>query len=141
MAARHSKNAMADELVAAAEAVREHAYAPYSHFKVGAALRGASGQIFIGCNVENASFGLTLCAERLAVAAAVAAGEREFAAIAVVAGGRVVVPPCGMCRQALAEFAGSELPIILSTPGKSRAKRKTTTLGQLMPLRFDHRHL
>jgi cytidine deaminase len=89
---------------------RQKAYAPYSNFAVGAALRTKSGRVFCGCNVENLSFGLTICAERAAVFAAVAAGEREFEAIAIVADSIQPVTPCGACRQVLAEFAPS-LPV------------------------------
>lgn len=93
------------ELLECAGAARLRAYAPYSKFAVGAALLSKSGGVFTGCNVENISFGLTCCAERNAVFAAVAAGEREFAAIAVVADSKTPVTPCGACRQVLAEFA------------------------------------
>ena len=99
-----------DELIPQARAVRESAYAPYSRFAVGAALRAVDGRIFAGCNVENLSFGLTICAERAALFGAVAAGCREFTALAVVADSRDPVTPCGACRQVLAEFSPA-LPI------------------------------
>ncbi len=124
----------ADVLVAAARAARGHAYAPYSGFDVGAAVLGRSGRVYAGCNVENASFGLTLCAERVAVANAIAAGERKLLGLAVVAGGRSPVAPCGMCLQTLAEFGGTGLPVTLSNPDGGR--RKATTLGRLLPTRF-----
>jgi cytidine deaminase len=99
-----------EPLIQNARKVRERAYAPYSKFPVGAALLTADGEIFCGCNVENLSFGLTICAERSAISAAVAAGKREFVAIAVIADSREPVTPCGACRQVLAEFA-HDLPI------------------------------
>ena len=97
-------------LIESARQARECAYAPYSHFKVGAAVRTKSGRVFTGCNVENLSFGLTICAERAAVCAAVSAGEREFEALAVVADSKEPVTPCGACRQVLAEFS-TTLPV------------------------------
>lgn len=96
---------MTDErLFLAAQTVRHQAYAPYSRFSVGAALLASDGRVFTGCNVENISFGLTLCAERSALVAAVAAGCRSFEAIAIVADTDVPISPCGACRQVLAEF-------------------------------------
>jgi cytidine deaminase len=92
-------------LLAIARGVRERAYAPYSRFAVGAALKCASGRVFEGCNVENLSFGLTNCAERTAIFSAIAAGERDFEMIAIVADSKSPVSPCGACRQVLAEFA------------------------------------
>jgi len=107
-----SKNKL--DLVSLAIAARSHAYAPYSHFKVGAALLAENGQVFTGCNVENISFGLTLCAERTALVSAIAAGVSRFSAIAIVADTKTPISPCGACRQVLAEFA-PELEILIST--------------------------
>ena len=126
------------ELTRAAFAVRERAYTPYSHFKVGAALLTRSGRVFTGCNIENASFSPTICAERAALAAAVSAGEREFDAIAIVGSmeGKVnTLPtsPCGVCRQALFEFGGNGLRVILA---KSEEDYQELTLGRLLPLGF-----
>jgi cytidine deaminase len=114
-------------LVAEAMAVRERAYAPYSNFKVGAALLSRDGQVFTGCNVENASYGLSVCAERNAVAAAIAAGCSDFAAMAVVTSADPAASPCGACRQVLAEFG--DFPVILA--GADSARRTTTVLGLL----------
>ncbi|HVE16422.1 MAG TPA: cytidine deaminase [Chthoniobacterales bacterium] len=118
-----------DEWILAAMKVREQAYAPYSNFKVGAALVATDGRIFTGCNVENISFGLTMCAERVALGKAVAEGVREFAAIAIVADTTQPVSPCGACRQVLAEFR-PDLPIILST---LRGVKEEMSLADLLP--------
>lgn len=122
-------------LVAEAQAARLNAYAPYSKYHVGAAVLSASGRIYRGCNVENASYGLTICAERTALAQMVAAGERDLVAIAVVTEGPEPGPPCGLCRQMMAEFASDELPIALATPHGS-SPLSTTTLGELFPRPF-----
>ncbi len=122
-----------EDLLAAARAVRVAAYAPWSGFAVGSAVLTADGRIFTGCNVENRSLGLTLCAERAAVAAAVAAGARELRAVAVVTDGDPPTAPCGSCREVLAEFADDALPIHLE--GRA-GERRTTTLGELLPQRF-----
>jgi len=118
-----------DALVEAARAVRQKAYAPYSRFQVGAALRTRSGRVFSGCNVENLSFGLTVCAERAAVFAAVAAGEKDFEAIAVVADSVQPVTPCGACRQVLVEFS-VDLEICSEN---LQGQRFTSTIGELLP--------
>ncbi len=123
-------------LLRRALAARRHAYAPYSHFAVGAALLTRSGRVFTGCNVENASFGLTLCAERAALAAAVAAGERRLVAVAVVAGGPAAPMPCGACRQALAEFGGPDL-VVLAAAATTLDHPVRRPLKDLLPLPFQ----
>jgi cytidine deaminase len=107
-----------EALIAAAAAVRERAYAPYSRFRVGAAVRAADGTVFTGCNVENASYGLTICAERNALAHAVSAGAQSFSAVAVVTENGVM--PCGACRQVLVEFAPQMTVIVADTRGRRR---------------------
>ena len=131
------------ELIRAAFAVRERAYTPYSHFKVGAALLTRSGRVFTVCNIENASFSPTICAERAALAAAVSAGEREFDAIAIVGSmdGKVntlSTSPCGVCRQALFEFGGPDLIVLMA---KSEDDYIETTLGALLPYGFGPANL
>lgn len=118
-----------ERLVAAARRVREQAYAPYVPVRVGAALLCGSGRIFTGANVQNAALSVGICAERVALFAAVSAGERQFAALAVVSDRPVT--PCGVCRQALAEFA-PDVSLILAWDGG----RETTTLGRLLPRPF-----
>jgi cytidine deaminase len=127
-----------ERLIEAARAARARAYAPYSRFAVGAAIECASGAVFAGCNVENASYGATLCAERNAIAQMVAAGESEPVACAVVAGGTAPISLCGICRQVLLEFA-DDMPIVLVAEGTRShpsSARRITTLATLLPLAF-----
>jgi len=126
-----------NELVGAARVVRENAHAPYSGFKVGAAALAASGWVYTGCNVENASYGLTICAERSAIARAITSGERQIIAIAIVADSPQPSAPCGACRQVLAEFAG-DIPVILEN---LKGKRVVYSLNELMPHRFELKKL
>jgi cytidine deaminase len=109
--------------------VRNHAHVPYSNFAVGAALLTRSGKVFTGCNVENLSYRLTICAEEAAAAAAIAAGERDFVAIAIVADSTEPAMPCGACRQVLAEF-NPDLEVITSTPA---GRSETARLSELLP--------
>ena len=120
----------------AAEGARANAHAPYSGFAVGAALLAADGSVYVGCNVENASYGATLCAERAALAAAVAAGARTLEALAIVSGSPSPIPPCGICRQCLAELAPSLA--IRSHAGDEEAQY---SLAELLPDPFGAGHL
>jgi len=135
---RPAAAAALDALCDEALAMRARAHAPYSHFRVGAALLGESGRVYGGCNVENASYGLCICAERTAVTRAVAEGETRFVAIAVATQTTPPCPPCGMCRQTLAEFAADGLPIALVNPDGARVD---TTLGELLPMTFRRNFL
>ena len=128
---------MSDALVDAALAVRENAHAPFSKFKVGAAVQDASGRIFTGCNVENATYGLTVCAERVAIFKAVSEGARKFTRVVVVADTDTLTPPCGACRQILWEFAG-DLEVILANLRRETGRHR---LSDLLPLPFDRRLL
>lgn len=124
---------MTDSLAVAALAAREHAHAPYSKFRVGAALEDASGRVHTGCNVENASYGLTVCAERVAVFKAVSEGARDFRRMAIAADTDTLTPPCGACRQILWEFC-SDIEIVLVNP---RGKTETLSLKELFPRPFS----
>jgi cytidine deaminase len=122
-----------DALLAAARAARENAVATFSRFRVGAALRAKSGKVYTGCNVENASYGLTICAERVAIFKALSEGEREFDAIAVVTDAEKLTPPCGACRQIIWEFCGDAEVILGNLKGKTEVHR----MSALFPLPFD----
>ena len=126
-----------DALVAAARAAREFAVAPFSHFKVGAALLTPSGRIIGGCNVENATYGLTVCAERVAMFKALSEGHRAFTRIAIVADTDAPTPPCGACRQILWEFGGN-LHVVLANLTDEKGMHE---LKDLLPLPFDARLL
>jgi len=129
---------MTSELREKAVAVRDNAYVPYSHFHVGAALRGASGAIYVGCNVENVAYPEGTCAEAGAIAAMVAAGETEFTEGYVVAGSPTPVTPCGGCRQKLAEFGKGEVKITMATVS---GVEETMTLANLLPGAFGRAHM
>ncbi len=124
---------MTDSLQAAALAALENAHAPYSKFRVGAALEDATGRVHAGCNIENATYGLTLCAERVAVFKAISEGVREFRRIAVAADTETLTPPCGACRQILWEFCGDIEITLVNLHGKSEVVR----LKELFPRAFD----
>ena len=124
-----------DRLVAAAIEVRKRAYAPYSSYAVGAAIESSSGRVYVGCNVENASYGATICAERSAIAQMVAAGDRKPVACAVATGGASPGTPCGICRQVLYELA-DDMPIALVAVRPRKQTRHDTTLAALLPMGF-----
>ena len=124
-------------LIAAARRARRHARAPYSNFKVGAALETSGGAVVTGCNVENASYGLTMCAERVALFKALSEGHRAFTRLAVVADTEAPTPPCGACRQLLWEYAG-DVEVILANTRRETARHQ---LSKLLPHPFDARFL
>jgi cytidine deaminase len=126
-----------DRLIAAARAAREHAVATFSHFKVGAALEAEDGTIIGGCNVENATYGLTICAERVAMFKALSEGHRRFTRVAIVADTAEPTPPCGACRQILWEFGG-DLEVVLANLTDAKGAHQ---LRDLLPLPFDARLL
>jgi cytidine deaminase len=128
---------MTDPLQAAALAARENAHAPYSKFRVGAALEDTDGRVHAGCNIENATYGLTLCAERVAVFKAISEGAREFRRIAIAADTGTLTPPCGACRQILWEFCGDLEIVLVNLRGKSEVLR----LKELFPRAFDASYL
>jgi cytidine deaminase len=124
---------MIDPLIAAATQVRENAHATFSNFKVGAAVEDDTGRIHTGCNVENATYGLTVCAERIAIFKAISEGARRFTRVAVVADTDTLTPPCGACRQILWEFCGDVEIVLANLAGKT----ETLRLGTLFPRAFD----
>ncbi|MFW5832938.1 MAG: purine-nucleoside phosphorylase [Pseudomonadota bacterium] len=129
---------MVDDLFEAAREARGHAYCPYSGFAVGAALRTTDGRLFAGANVENAAHPQGQCAEASAIGAMITAGAKRIAEVLVLAGGEALISPCGGCRQRLAEFAEPTTPVHLAGP---EGVRRTTTVGELLPLGFGNRHL
>jgi cytidine deaminase len=122
-----------DPLLQAALGAREHAHARFSHFKVGAALEDESGRVYTGCNVENATYGLTVCAERVAVFKAISEGARKFTRVAVAADTGTLTPPCGACRQILWEFCGDVEVILVNLEGRTESFR----MKDLFPRPFD----
>lgn len=123
-----------EELVELASQAREFSYSPYSRFRVGAAVECSDGRVFTGCNVENASYGLTMCAERVALGKAISDGAREFIRIAVIADAQAPVPPCGACRQVIAELCGNQIEVVMSD---LNGKIERHTISQLLPEAFD----
>lgn len=126
-----------DELVERARSTQQRAYSPYSKFRVGAALVGASGQVYVGCNVENASYRVTMCAEQGALSAAVAAGEQKFTRMALIADSNEPASPCGACRQVLAEFAPDLEILSVSRTGV----QQRWNMNELLPMAFTPRSL
>ena len=122
-----------NSLINAARTAREHAHAPYSNFRVGAAVRAKSGRIFSGCNVENSTYGLTLCAERVAIFKAISEGEHGFDAVAVVTDADSLTPPCGACRQIIWEFCGDANVVLANLHGKIEHHK----MAALFPKPFD----
>ncbi|MEK3890690.1 cytidine deaminase [Bacillus sp. FSL K6-3431] len=123
-----------EELIKEAEAARDKAYVPYSQFPVGAALLSAAGKVYHGCNIENAAYGLCNCAERTAIFKAISEGDREFTMLAVTADTKRPVPPCGACRQVIAELCPKDMKVILSN---GRGEMKEVTVETLLPFAFS----
>ena len=126
-----------EKLIGAANIGRERAFAPYSNFQVGAAVETADGEIYIGCNIESASYGLTVCAERVAIWKAVSEGKKEFRAIAVVVNTEEFTPPCGACRQIIWEFC-HDIPVILAN---LKGESEVVQMKELLPRAFDTKFL
>lgn len=127
-----------EELIEVARQVRELAYAPYSKFRVGAVVECRDGRTFTGCNVENSSYGLTMCAERVALGKAVSEGASDFIRIAVIADAHAPVPPCGACRQVISELCGAQTEVVMVNLD---GRIETHTVAQLLPEAFDRSFL
>ncbi|MFN0110483.1 MAG: cytidine deaminase [Blastocatellia bacterium] len=127
-----------EELIQLARQARERAYAPYSKFKVGAVIECSDGRIFTGCNVENSSYGLTMCAERVALGKAVSEGGSDFIRMAVIADAHAPVPPCGACRQVISELCGGETEVVMVN---MKGEIETHTVAHLLPEAFDRSFL
>ena len=125
------------DLTETAKRAREKAFAPFSNFKVGAALKTKNGKVFTGCNIENASYSLTICAERVAIFKAISEGETEFTEIAVAADTDELTPPCGPCRQIIWEFCG-DIPVVMTN---LKGKKETVQMSELLPRAFDMKFL
>ncbi|HQR33150.1 MAG TPA: cytidine deaminase [Blastocatellia bacterium] len=123
-----------NELIEMASQARQFSYSPYSKFRVGAAIECSDGRVFTGCNVENSSYGLTMCAERVALGKAVSEGATSFTRIAVIADAKAPVPPCGACRQVIHELCGNQMVVIMAD-GSGRVE--VHTINQLLPAAFD----
>lgn len=123
-----------EELIELARQVRELAYAPYSKFKVGAVVESSDGRIFTGCNIENSSYSMTMCAERVALGKAVSEGARDFIRMAVIADAYAPVPPCGACRQVISELCGKHVEIVMVN---LQGQIETHTVAELLPEAFD----
>ena len=124
----------AEELIELARQARTYAYAPYSNFHVGAAVESRDGRVFTGCNVENSSYGLTICAEQVALTKAVSEGARDLVRLAVIADAHAPVPPCGACRQLIAELCDAQIEIVTANV---QGHGQTHTIGELLPTAFD----
>lgn len=122
-----------EDLISAAKAARANSIAPYSGFRVGAALASSAGTVYAGCNIENASFGLTICAERVAIFKALSEGDKAFTALAVVTDTERLTPPCGACRQVIWEFCG-DIPVTLAN---LKGSSETVMMSEILPNAFD----
>lgn len=127
-----------EKMLTLAYEAMEKAYTPYSHFQVGACLRGKSGKYYLGCNIENVSYTPTNCAERTAVFKAVSEGEREFSSIVIVCSGKKPASPCGVCRQVLREFCAEDMPVVFADAERNYIE---STLGELLPHSFGSESL